>query len=162
MSSDIKGFVPKALQWQQQMAAAAPAWAAIRQRMDESAAVKQDRLSRLWEGFSVNDVVILGPAVTKESYGLNLCDDSGESILMDGVLMAFEGEFARVRVGRHQGKAAPGRGPMVGELHLIKRSDIVRVSDKPPTLWGDAKSAMAAAAARDGRQSNRASFWTND
>ena len=141
---EVKGFVPKALQWQQQMAAAAPAWAAIRQQMDQSAAVKQDRLSRLWEGFSVNDVVILGPAITKESYGLNLCDDSGESILMDGVLMAFEGEFARVRVGRHQGKAAPGRGPMVGELHLIKRSDIVRVSDKPPTLWGDAKSAMAA------------------
>ena len=108
-----------------------------------SAAVKQDRLSRVWEGLSVNDVVILGPAITKESYGLSLCDDSGESILMDGVLMTIEGEFARVRVGRHQGKAAPGRGPMVGELHLIKRSDIVRVSDKPPTLWGDAKSLMA-------------------
>ena len=107
-----------------------------------SAAVKQDRLSRLWERFSTGDVVILCPAITKESYGLNLCDDSGESILMDGVLMAFEGEFTRVRVGRHQGKAAPGRGPMVGELHLIQRSDIVRVSDKPPKLWGDAKSAM--------------------
>ena len=139
---EIKGFTPKALQWQQQMAAAAPKWAAIRQQMDQSAAVKQDRLSRLWEGFSTGDVVILGPAKTQESYGLNLCDDSGESILMDGVLMAIEGEFARIRVGRHQGKAAPGRGPMVGEPHLIKRSDIVRVSDKPPKLWGDAKSAM--------------------
>ena len=159
---EIKGFTPKSLQWQQQMAAAAPKWAAIRQQMDQSAAVKQDRLSRLWKGFSTGDVVILGPAVTKESYGLNLCDDSGESILMDGVLLAIEGEFARVRVGLHQGKAAPGRGPMVGELHLIKRNDIVRVSDKPPTLWGDAKSAMAAAAARDGRQLNSASFWTND
>ena len=30
----IEGFVPKALQWQQQMAAAEPKWAAIRQQMD--------------------------------------------------------------------------------------------------------------------------------
>ena len=50
---------------------------------------------------------------------------------------------------------------MVGELQMIKRSDIIRVSNKPPTLWGNAKEAMAAAAKRDGRNRNSASFWTN-
>ena len=153
---------PLPQQWQAQMQAAAPAWNAMRQRHQESAARQQDHQRRLWEGFSVDDVVILGPAVTKQSYGLALCDDNGESILMDGVLVSIEGNFARVRIGRHQGKAAPGRGPMVGELQLIRRSDIIRVSDKPPTLWGDAKQAMAAAAKRDGRQrGDRSSFWTN-
>ena len=149
-------------QWQNQMAAAAPAWAAMRQRQEQSQQAKQDRLKRLWEGFSVNDVVILGPKVTKQSYGLDLCDDAGEAILMDGVLVSIEGDYARVKIGRHQGKAAPGRGPMVGELQVIKRSDIIRVSDKPPTLWGNAKEAMAAAAKRDGRNRNSASFWTNE
>lgn len=143
------------------MQAAAPAWAAMRQRQERSQQAKQDRLKRLWEGFSVDDVVILGPDVTKRSYGLSLCDDNGEAILMDGVVVTIEGDFARVRIGRQQGKIAPGRGPMVGELQLIKRSDIVRVSDKPPTLWGNAKEAMAAAAKRDGRDRNSASFWEN-
>ena len=55
------------------------------------------------------------------------------------MLVVIEDESARVRLGRQQGKAASGRGPMVGELHLIKRSKIIRVSDKPPTLWGDVK-----------------------
>ena len=80
---------------------------------------------------------------------------------MDGVLVAIEGDYARVRIGRHQGKMVPGCGPMVGELQLIKRSDIVRVSNKPPTLWGLAKDAMAAAANRDGRARNSVSFWEN-
>jgi len=153
-------LTPTPQQWQAQMQAAAPAWAAMRQRQEQSQQAKQDRLKRLWEGFSVNDVVILGPKVTKQSYGLDLCDNDGESILMDGVLVAIEGDYARVKIGRHQGKAAPGRGPMIGELQLIKRGDIVRVSDKPPTLWGNAKEAMAAAGQRDGRNRNSASFWT--
>ena len=72
----------------------------MRQRQEQSQQAKQDRLKRLWEGFSVNDVVILGPKVTKQSYGLDLCDDAGEAILMDGVLVSIEGDFARVRVGR--------------------------------------------------------------
>ena len=154
-------LTPTPQQWQAQMQAAAPAWAAMRQRQEQSQQAKQGRLKRLWEGFSVNDVVILGPKVTKQSYGLDLCDDAGEAILMDGVLVSIEGDYARVKVGRHQGKAAPGRGPMIGELQVIKRSDIIRVSDKPPTLWGNAKEAMAAAAKRDGRNRNSASFWTN-
>ena len=146
-------------QWQNQMAAAAPAWAAIRRRQEQAEQQRNDRLKSLWEGFSVNDVVILGPSVTRQSYGLPLCDDAGESVLMDGVLMAIEGEYARVRIGRVQGKTAPGRGAMVGELQLIKRSDIVRVSDKPPTLWGNAREAMKAATKRDGRKQDKASFW---
>ena len=153
-------LTPTPQQWQAQMQAAAPAWAAMRQRQERSEQTKRDRQQRMWEGFSVNDVVILGPAVTKQSYGLDLCDNDGESILMDGVLLAIEGDYARVKIGRHQGKAAPGRGPMIGELQLIKRSDIVRVSDKPPTLWGNAKEAMTAAGQRDGRNRNSASFWT--
>ena len=136
---------PTPQQWQSQIQAAAPVWAVMRQRQEQSERSRRDRLSQLWEGFSVNDVVILGPEVTKRSYGLDLCDDNGEAILMDGVLVAIEGDYARVRIGRHQGKMVPGCGPMVGELQLIKRSDIVRVSNKPPTLWGDAKSAIAAA-----------------
>ena len=61
-----------------------------------------------------------------------------------------EGGFARVRVNRSHGKAVPGRGAMSGELHLVRRSDVVRVSDHPPTLWADRSSAVKAAAARDG------------
>ena len=96
-------------------------------------------------------MVILGPEVTKTSYGLHLCNDHGETVLMDGVLMAIEGDFARVRINRSQGEAAPGPGAMTGELQLIRRSDVVRVSDQPPTLWADRISAVKAAAARDGK-----------
>ena len=104
------------------MQAAAPAWKAIRQRQAESATAQRQRHQEMWEGFEVGDVVILGPEVTKTSYGLHLCNDQSETVLMDGVLMAIEGDFARVRINRSHGKAAPGRGAMTGELQLIRRS----------------------------------------
>ena len=147
--------------WQLQMQAAAPVWAAIRQRQEQSQRVKQDRLKRLWEGFSVNDVVILGPVITKASYGLELCDDAGEAILMDGVITAIEGELALVNIKRLHDKPAPGRGPMLGELEWVGRRDVLRVSDQPATIWGNGLAAVKAAAARD--RSNRGSryqqFW---
>ena len=120
-------------------------------RIHQGAFQSQQRDQQLWEGFEVGDVVILGPEVSKTSYGLTLCNDQGGTVLMDGVLMAIEGDFARVRINRSHGKAVPGRGAMTGELQLIRRSDVVRVSDQPPTLWADRISAVKAAAARDGK-----------
>ena len=153
-------LTPLPQQWKAQMQAAAPAWNAIRQRQAESAAAQQQRHQQLWEGFEVGDVVILGPEVTKTSYGLHLCNDQGEMVLMDGVLMAIEGDFARVRINRSHGKAAPRRGAMTGELQLIRRSDVARVSDQPPTLWADRISAVKAAAARDGKAgSSYQQYW---
>ncbi len=110
------------------MAAAAPAWADIRRRHEASKARQQAHHSRLWEGYSVGSVVILGPNITKDSYGLDLCDDNGESVLMDGEILQIEGEFATVKIGRHQGKAAPGCGPMIGELHQVRRSSMLIIS----------------------------------
>ena len=144
-------LTPLPQQWMTQMQAAAPAWNSIRQRQAQSAAAQRQRHQQLWDGFEIGDVVILGPEVTKTSYGLHLCNDQGETVLMDGVLMVIEGDFARVRINRSQGKAAPGRGAMTGELQLIRRRDVVRVSDQPPTLWADRISAVKAAAARDGK-----------
>ena len=143
-----------------QMNNAAPAWNAMRQRQAQSAAAQRQRHQQLWEGFEVGDVVILGPDVTKTSYGLHLCNDQGETVLMDGVLMAIEADFARVRINRSHGKAVPGRGAMTGELQLIRRSDVLRVSDQPPTLWADRSSALKAAAARDGKGgSSHQQYW---
>ena len=144
-------LTPLPQQWMAQMNNAAPVWNAMRQRQAQSAAAQRQRHQELWEGFEIGDVVILGPEVTKTSYGLHLCNDQGETVLMDGVLMAIEGDFARVRINRSHGKAVPGRGAMTGELQLIRRSDVVRVSDQPPTLWADRISAVKAAAARDGK-----------
>ena len=156
-------LTPTPQQWQSQMQAAAPMWAAIRQRQEQSEQAKQARQKRLWEGFSVDDVVILGPDVTKRSYGLSLCDDNGEAILMDGVLTAIEGEMALVNIKRLHGKPAPGRGPMVGELQWIGRKDVLRVSDQPATIWGDGLAAVKAAAARDrsGMSSRYQQFWNS-
>ena len=125
-------LTPLPQQWMAQMQAAAPAWNAIRQRQANSAAAQWQRHQQLWDGFKVGDVVILGPEVTRTSYGLHLCNNQGETVLMDGVLMAIEGDFARVRINRSHGKAAPGRGAMTGELQLIRRSDVARVSDQVP------------------------------
>lgn len=154
-------LTPLPQQWQSQMQAAAPAWAAMRRRQEQSQQAKQARHSLLWEGFSVNDVVILGPEVTKQSYGLKLCDDNGESVLMDGVLTALEGELALVNIKRLHGNPAPGRGPMVGELQWIGRKDVLRVSDQPATIWGDGLAAVKAAAVRDNRGmgSRYQGFW---
>ena len=105
----------------------------------------------MWEGLGVCDVVILGPVVTKTSYGLHLYNDQGKTVLMDGVLMAIEGDLARVRINRSHGKAVPGRGAMTGELPLIRRSDVERVNDQPAKLWADRTSAVKAAAAREGK-----------
>ena len=146
-----RGLTPLPQEWMAQMNNAAPVWNAMRQRQAQSEAAQQQRHQQLWEGFEIGDVVILGPEVTKTSYGLHLCNDQGETVLMDGVLMAIEGDFARVRINRSHGKAVPGRGAMTGELQLIRRSDVVRVSDQPPTLWTDRISAVKAAATRNGK-----------
>ena len=153
-------LTPLPQQWMAQMNDAAPVWNAMRQRQAQSAAVQQQRHQQLWDGFEIGDVVILGPEVTKTSYGLHLCNDQGETVLMDGVLLAIEGDFARVRINRSHGKAVPGRGAMTGELQLIKRSDVVRVSDQPPTLWADRTSAVKAAEVRDGKAgSSYQQYW---
>ena len=153
-------LTPLPQQWMAQMQAAAPAWNAIRQRQAQSAAAQQQRHQRLWEGFEVGDVVILGPEVTKTSYRLHLCNDHGEIVLMDGVLIAIEADFASVRINRSQGKAVPSRGAMTGELQLIRRSDVLRVSDQPPTLWADRISAVKAAAVRDRQAgSSTQQYW---
>ena len=89
--------------------------------------------------------------MTKTSYRLHLCNDQGETVLMDGVLIAIEADFARVRINRSHGKAMPGRGAMTGELQLIRRSDVLRVRDQPPTLWAERSSAVKAAVVRDGK-----------
>jgi len=79
---------------------------------------------------------------------------------MDGVLMAIEGDFTRVLINRSHGKPVLGRGAMKGELQLIRRSDVVRVSAQPPTLWADGMSAVRAAAARDGKAgSSYQQYW---
>ena len=156
-------LTPLPQQWMAQMHNAAPVWNAMRQRQAKSAAAQQQRHQQQRDGFKVGDVVILGPEVTKSSYGLHLCNNQGETVLMDGVLMAIEGDFARVRINRSHGKAAPGRGAMTGELQLIRRSDVARVSDQAPTLWADRISAVKAAAARDGKDgSSYQQYWDAD
>ena len=154
-------LTPLPHQWKAQMQAAAPAWHAIRRQQEKSAAARKQRHQQLWDGFNIEDVVILGPEVTKQSYGLSLCDDNGESVLMDGVITAIEGELALVNIKRLHGKPAPGRGPMVGELQWIRRKDVLRVSDQPATIWGDGLAAVKAAAVRDNRGmgSRYQGFW---
>ena len=91
---------------------------------------------------------------------MHLCNHQGETVLMDGILIAIEGDFARVRINRSHGKAVPGRGAMTGELQLIRRSDVVRASSQPPTLWADRISAVKATAARDGKGgSSYQQYW---
>ena len=156
-------LIPTPQEWQQKMRAAAPAWNEIRQRQEESAGAQRQRQQQLWEGFEIGDVVIFGPAATKRSYGVELCDDDGEAVLMDGVIEQIQGQFATVRIGRMHNKPAPGGGPMVGELQQIRREDILRISDKPATIWADGKQAIAAAAKRDGRgQMSYQRFWDAD
>ena len=92
---------------------------------------------------------------------LSLCDINGESVLMDGVLTALEGEVALVNIKRLHGKPAPGRAPRVGELQWIQWKGVLRVRDQPAPIWGDGLAAVKAAAARN--RSNRGSryqqFW---
>ena len=67
---DGRRLTPLPQQWMAQMHNAAPVWNAMRQRQAKSAAAQQQRHQQLWDGFKVGDVVILGPEVTKSSYGL--------------------------------------------------------------------------------------------
>ena len=64
-------------------------------------------------------------------------------------------------LGLH-GKPASGRGPMVGEPQWIRRKEVLRVSDKPATIWGDGLAAVKAAEARDRcRMSSNKQIWNS-
>ena len=81
-------LTPLPHQWKAQMQAAAPAWNQMRQRQAEKDAAIKKRHQRLWDGFNIEDVVTRDPrpGSQKQSYGLSLCDDNGESVLMNGVM----------------------------------------------------------------------------
>ena len=86
---------------------------ALRADQQNRAAQRAERLKLLWAGINVGDVVILGPEVTKRAYGLSLCDDDGEAVLLDGEVVQIDGEQALINMRRVYGKPAPGRGPML-------------------------------------------------
>ena len=69
-------------------------------------------------------MVILGPEVTKTSYGLHLCNDQGETVLMDGVLIAMGVTSQGCESIDHTGKQRLPWGDD-GRTALIRHGDVV-------------------------------------
>ena len=144
-------------QWQAQMEAAAPVWNAIRERHVEAKQRIEERRRKEWEGLNSGDVVVLSAAMTQEIYGVQLCDDRGEAVLIDGAIVLIEDGMACVTIKRRVGKAQRVRD----EMHWLRRGDICRVSDGEQMVWGNSEQALKAAAQRDGHDGGkRLSFWS--
>jgi hypothetical protein len=111
----------------------------MQERQAERDARRRAELAELWSGFSVGDVVLLGPRLTRDVYGVDLAND-GEVIQLDAELIEIWGDKAKVRM----------KLQACDLIRLIYRTDIECVSDKPLTHWGDAKKAITQAAERDG------------
>lgn len=155
-------ITPTPEQWQAQMNAAAPIWSQMSQRQAKKDAEVKERRAKYWEGIESGTVVILGSEMTTTSYGVELCDDDGETVLMDGTVRMIDGDFAWVDIQRVSGKPKPGRGGWeTSEMHWIKRKDIYKVSKKPANVWGSGEQAIATAMNRDGRRrGDRSRFWS--
>ena len=155
-------LTPLPQQWMAQMNNAAPSWNAMRQRQAEKDAAIKERRLRDWEGIEAGTVVILGADMTTESYGVALCDEDGETILMDGTVKLIDGDVAWVDIQRVSGKAKPGRGGFeTSEMRWVRRKDIYKVSNKPANVWGNGEQAIVTAMQRDGRRrGDRSRFWS--
>ena len=154
-------LTPLPHQWQAQMQAAATGWGEIRKRHEAVREGVTERLRKDWEGIQAGDVVILSAAITAQSYGVQLCDDDGETILIDGTVLLIEDGMALVRVSRLVSGKRAGKGRATEETHWVKRNDIDSVSDKPAMVWGDGDQAARTAQQRDGRRGgDRSSFWS--
>ena len=78
--------LPLSHQRKAQIQAAVPRWNQIHQQQAENATAIKALGIRNWAGVEVGTVVILRPDITTKIYGVALCDDEGETILMDGTV----------------------------------------------------------------------------
>jgi len=155
----FEGVVMRPSEWKARMEAAAPGWERMRQQQEAAAVKRRDKLEELWAGIEVGDVVRLSSKLTREIYGLSLCNSQGEMIELDGEVKEIDGEWALIWVARAMGKRGRDGSEMIGVMQRVHRDKIVRVSDQPLTVWRDAADAMKAAANRDGKKKDASQWW---
>lgn len=119
------------------------------QRHAEQQRKYQEGVRKQWEGIEVGDGVLLSREVSKRV--MKVFDDDGDQVRYDGVVMAIEGNVARVRV---LGEFAYGVGVILSEVWA---KDVERIEGVHYWLRGKAR---AIARRRDGYGEVR--YWMED
>ncbi len=108
------------------------------------------------------DVVRLSGSVTLAEFGLVLCDDDGEMLEIDGVVMKVLPQWVDVRIKRML-KTVSFAAPMEGAIRrMVRREEVLEVLDGEARLWPNAAALKGVSDEREGKVSKAAApvFWT--
>ena len=108
------------------------------------------------------DVVRLAGSVTLAEFGLALCDDEGEMLEIDGVVMKVLPQWVDVRIKRML-KTVSFAAPMEGAIRrMVRREEVLEVLDEEARLWPNAAALKGVSDEREGKVSKAAApvFWT--
>ena len=108
------------------------------------------------------DTVRLAQSVTMAEFGLALCDDDGEGLEIDGVVVEAAPHMVNVRIRRlmHHSRIT---GPTEGSVsRWVRRHEVLEVIEGEARLWPNAAGLKAVSDEREGKAKRQTEpvFWT--
>ena len=108
------------------------------------------------------DVVRLAGSITRAEFGLALCDDDGETLEIDGRVIAANERTVNVMIRRMLPCRYPLKDMEGTVMRWVKRNEVLEVIDGEARLWPDAASLRSVSDEREGRvrKTSQPVFWT--
>ena len=108
------------------------------------------------------DVVRLAASVTLAEFGLALCDDDGEMLEIDGVVMEVKQQGLIVMIRRMMPRPAPFAWAEGTVSRWVRADEVLGVLDGEARLWPNAAALKGVSDEREGKVSKAAApvFWT--
>ena len=108
------------------------------------------------------DVVRLAGSVTEAEFNLALCDDDGEPLEIDGVVVEVLPQWVRVRIKRMVTPVSFCAPIESAVMRMVRPEEVLGVIDGEPRLWPNAAALKGVSDERAGKVRTFAApvFWT--
>ena len=112
--------------------------------------------------FQKGDTVRLAQSVIVAEFNLALCDDDGEPLEIDGVVVEVLPQWVRVRIKRMVRSVSFCAPIESAVLQMVRPEEVLEVIDGEPRLWPNAAALKGVSDERAGKVRRAAApvFWT--
>ena len=113
-------------------------------------------------GYQKGDVVRLAGSVTEAEFNLALCDDNGEPLEIDGVVVEVLPQWVRVRIKRMVTPVSFCAPIESAVMRMVRPEEVLGVIDGEPRMWSNAAALKGVSNERAGKVRREAApvFWT--
>ena len=108
------------------------------------------------------DTVRLAASVTQAEFNLALCDDDGEPLEIDGVVVEVLPKWVKVRIKRMVRTVSFCAPIESAVIRMVRPHEVLGVIDGEPRLWPNAAALKGVSDERAGKGKREAApvFWT--